>query len=268
MRPHRGPHHRGNVPGSESAMGAATHFPAAEAIWQDVEFGSYTADLPLWKELAAEAAGKVVELGAGSGRVGRALAQDGHEVVALEREAELAAEIEGRAGDLPLTAVEGDATQIGELAEAAGAALVIGPLQVAQLLDADERARMLSGISRCLTPGGRCALALVDESTLVERGSLGGEPRPDMREVEGWVYSSEPLWVQLSDDVLRVRRLRERVSPDGDLVRRVHDDVLNRLAPEALEGEAARAGLSAAGRRDIPADEFEAGSIVVVLEAR
>ncbi|MBA2514464.1 MAG: class I SAM-dependent methyltransferase [Solirubrobacterales bacterium] len=237
------------------------------AVWQDVEFGSYTADLPIWKQLAAEGAGKVIELGSGSGRVGRALAQDGHEVVAVERDGELASELRRRAGDMPLTAVAGDATQIGELAEAGGAMLVIGPLQLAQLLDADERAQMLAGVARCLAPGGRCAMALVDEATLVDRASFEAEPRPDMREIDGWVYSSEPLWVQLADDALRMRRLRERVSPEGDVVRKVHDDVLLRVAPEQLEQEAEAAGLRPAERRTVPANEYEAGSIVVVLEA-
>ncbi len=68
-----------------------------------------------------------------------------------------------------------------------------------------------------------------------------------MREVDGWVYSSEPLWVQVSDEVLRMRRLRERVSPSGDLVRRVHDDVLHRLTPEQLEAEALPRGPAPGG---------------------
>ena len=237
------------------------------AVWQDVEFGSYTADLPLWGELAAQAGGKVVELGAGSGRVGLALAQDGHEVVAVELDGELVSELERRADGLPLAAVAGDAAEIDGLAEAAGAALVIGPLQVAHLFGADQREQMLAAVSRCLGPGGVCALALVDESTLVDREALGDAPAPDMREIDGWVYSSEPLWVQLSGEKLRMRRLRQRVSPDGDLVRRVHDDVLHRFSPELLEEEAARAGLRPAGRRAVAANESEAGSVVVLLEA-
>ncbi len=144
---------------------------------------------------------------------------------------------------------------------------MIGPLQVAQLLDAGRRERMLTGISMCLAPGGACAFALVDESTLVDSEALESQPRPDMRDVDGWVYSSEPLWVQVSDDVLQMRRIRERVSPEGDLVRRVHDDVLHRVSPAAFEEEGARAGLHPAGRREIPANESEAGSIVVCLEA-
>lgn len=234
------------------------------AIWQDVEFGSYAADLHLWEELASAAAGPVLELGAGSGRVALHLAQAGHEVIAIERDAELAAELEGRAQGLPLSVIPVDLVK----AEHPAARLAIGPLQVIQLLDAGERARTLAALAGAVETGGLCALALVDESTLVERGAAAPAPvRPDMRELDGWVFSSEPLWVQVSDDVLRMRRLRERVSPGGDLVRKVHDDVLYRLSPGQLEAEGSEAGLRPAGRRTIPSSDYEAGSITVLMEA-
>ena len=38
-------------------------------IWHDVENGSYAVDLKLWRRLAREAAGPVLDLGAGTGRV-------------------------------------------------------------------------------------------------------------------------------------------------------------------------------------------------------
>ena len=233
------------------------------AIWQDVEFGSFAADLPLWEELAAAAGGPVLELGGGSGRVALHLARAGTEVIAVERDAELAAALEARAEGLPLSVITADLVN----AEHPVARLAIGPLQVIQLLDAAERARALAGLAGALERGGICALALVDESTLVERGAAPSPVRPDMRELDGWVFSSEPLWVQVSDDVLRMRRLRERVSPGGDLVRKVHDDVLHRLSPEQLEAEGATAGLRPAGRRTIPSSAYEAGSITVLMEA-
>jgi SAM-dependent methyltransferase len=234
------------------------------AIWQDVEFGSYSADLGLWEELASAAGGPVLELGAGSGRVAMHLAQAGHEVIAVERDARVAAELEARAEGLPLRVVAADLAEI----EPPGAKLAIGPLQVIQLLDPEERGRALRALTQALAGGGRCALALVDEGTLVEQGAAAPAPvRPDMREIDGWVYSSEPLWVQVSDDVLRMRRLRERVSPTGDLVRKVHDDVLYRLTPEQLESEAAEAGMRPAERRTIEPSTYEAGSVAVVLEA-
>jgi SAM-dependent methyltransferase len=233
------------------------------AIWQDVEFGSFAADLPLWEELAAAAGGPVLELGGGSGRVALHLARAGAEVIAVERDAELAAALEARAEGLPLSVITADLVN----AEHPAARLAIGPLQVIQLLGAAERARALAGLAGALERGGICALALVDESTLVERGAAPAPVRPDMRELDGWVFSSEPLWVQVSDDVLRMRRLRERVSPGGDLVRKVHDDVLHRLPPEQLEAEGAMAGLRPAGRRMIPSSDYEAGSITVLMEA-
>ena len=81
-----------------------------QAVWQDVEFGAYAADLALWEELARETAGATVELGAGSGRVSMHLAGAGIEMVAIERDPELVAELAGRAEaeGLPVTALEGD----------------------------------------------------------------------------------------------------------------------------------------------------------------
>ena len=38
-------------------------------LWHDLECGRYAQDLPLWRELASEARGPVLDLGAGSGRV-------------------------------------------------------------------------------------------------------------------------------------------------------------------------------------------------------
>jgi SAM-dependent methyltransferase len=238
------------------------------AIWQDVEFGSYTADLLLWETLARESGGSVLELGAGSGRVALHLARAGVELLAVERDPELASELKRRARGLPLEVITGDITAINELrpeAGGVGARLAIAPLQVVQVLDEGERRLLLEAIAVALAPGGRCAIALVDESTLTEHG-VAAAVKPDMREVDGWVYYSEPLWVQVSNETLRIRRLRERVAPGGDLVRRVHDDVLYRLSPERLEAEARAAGFVPLDRREITSSTYEAGSIVIVLE--
>jgi protein-L-isoaspartate O-methyltransferase len=70
---------------------------AADAVaWHDTECGAYGADLALWEELTAHG-GPVLELGAGTGRVALHLARAGREVIAIERDAELAAEQERRA---------------------------------------------------------------------------------------------------------------------------------------------------------------------------
>ncbi len=238
------------------------------AIWQQVEFGSYTVDLSLWRELADAAAGPVLELGAGAGRVALHLAEHGVEMIPVERDADLAAQLEASArdGGFALTVLVADLDAPADLSPPAKPALAIGPLHVIQMLDDDSRLALFRRLAEVMAPGGTIALTIVDESTLLSSGAAAPQILPDMREVDGWVYSSEPLWVQVGDDVLTVRRLRERVSPDGRIDRTVQDEILRRVGPERLELEAEQAGLRPAGRRQISSGADEADSIVVLLE--
>jgi precorrin-6B methylase 2 len=241
-----------------------------EAIWQQVEFGSYAADLPLWVELAAAADGPVLELGAGAGRVTLHLAGHGHDVIALERDPELASELE-RAAERLKTAIEvvcADLVSPAELRLSSEPAVVIGPLHVLQVLDGASRPAALARLREVVSPGAVIAMALVDEATLLSAGAASTQILPDMKEIDGWVFSSEPLWVQVGDAALTVRRVRERVSPEGEIKRGVHDEVLHRLSPERLELEAEDAGFSPAGRRQVSSEASEADSTVVLLEAR
>jgi SAM-dependent methyltransferase len=238
------------------------------AIWQAVEFGSYTGDLPLWEELAERASGPVLELGAGAGRVATHLAARGHRVIAVENDRELLADLEraARADGTPVDAIAADLSAPGDLDLPAEPGLVIGPLHVIQALHAETRPALLSGLLEVSAPGATIALTVVDESTLLSAGVAATQILPDMRELEGWVYSSEPLWVQVGEEVLTVRRLRERVSPDGRMDREIQDEILHRVSPERLEDEATGAGLRPAGRRQISSGPNEADSTVVLLE--
>jgi precorrin-6B methylase 2 len=238
-------------------------------IWQQVEFGSYGADLPVWAELAEEAGGPIVELGSGAGRVALHLAGHGHEVVAVERDLELLRELEQLAAErgVSVTVVAADLASAAELRLPVRPALAIGPLHVVQVVDAPGRPALLSRLRDLLAPGGRLALTVVDESTLLSSGAASTQILPDMRELDGWVYSSEPLWVQVGDRALTVRRLRESVSPEGRMERDIHDEVLHRIDANTLEREATEAGFRPAGRRQISSGETEADSTVVLLEA-
>lgn len=247
-----------------------TDSPALEeaAIWQEVEFGTYTADLPAWRELAVDAAGPVLELGAGAGRVALPLADQGLEVIAAERDLGLASQLKASAAErgLRVSVVIADLGSPADLRAPSQPALAIGALHVIQVLDGTARSALLGRLAELMAPGATIALTVVDETTLLTSGTAATQILPDMRELDGWVYSSEPLWVQVGDDVLTVRRLRERVSPDGQLERTVHDDVLHRVSPERLELEAEAAGLRRAGRRQISSGPNEAESTVVLLE--
>jgi precorrin-6B methylase 2 len=239
------------------------------AIWQEVEFGSYDADLPLWRELAAAADGSILELGAGAGRVSLALTADGPglELLAVENDPDLATRLEADAQRLgrPIRVVQADLAAPEALRLPSSPFLAIGPLHVIQVLDGASRRPLLRRLGELLSPGARIALTLVDESTLLSSGAAASQILPDMREVDGWVYSSEPLWVQVGDEALTVRRLRERVSPDGEMERTVRDEILHRVSPDRLEAEAEEAGLRPDGRHQITSGPDEADSTVVLL---
>ena len=238
------------------------------AIWQDVEFGNYAADLDLWIELANRMGDPILELGAGAGRVTLELAARGHRLLALENDETLVAELERSAHQrgLDVAIVRHDLASPADLRPPAKARLSIGPLHVIQMLDGGDRPALLRRLGQVLAPGATIALTVVDESTLLSAGASVSQILPDMRELDGWVYSSEPLWVQVGDEALRVRRLRERVSPEGRMERSVHDDVLYRVTAERLEQEAESVGLLRAGRRRITYGPNDADSTVVLLE--
>jgi SAM-dependent methyltransferase len=238
------------------------------AIWQLVEFGSYEADLPIWLELAEAADGPVLELGAGAGRVSLHLAAEGMKVIPLDRDPRLASQLEASAGErgMSLSPVIADLGSPADVRLPDEPALAIGPLHFIQELDDMARPALLGRLAELMAPGATIALTVVDETTLLSAGAASTQILPDMRELDGWVYSSEPLWVQVSDEALTVRRLRERVSPDGQMERTVHDDVLRRVSPDSLEDEAEELGLRRAGRLQISSGPNEADSAVVLLE--
>lgn len=235
----------------------------AAVIWHDVECGAYTADLPIWRDLAQRAGGPVLELGAGTGRVALELAAHGHEVTALEADAELLAELAARAARAGLTieALHQDARM---LDIEAGFALVIAPMQFLQILGGPAaRAAVLRAAARALKPGGlfATALAALDDAVPPEEAE---PPLPDVGERDGWVYSSLPLDVRPEPGGVAVERLRQVVTPAGNLSEERHTQVLASLSSEELEAEAGATGLHPEERHEIPATADHVGSEVVV----
>jgi SAM-dependent methyltransferase len=239
-------------------MSAAT----ATAIWHDVECGAYSADLPLWEELAAEAPeGPVLELGCGTGRVALHLARRGHTVWGVDRDPELLAALAERAAELPASGFPADVREF-EPPQPLG--LALAPMQVLQLLpSAADRQACLAHVAAALPPGRRFAAAII-ESMPIPVDAV--PPLPDVREVDGWVYSSLPLDAVLDGEEIVIRRLRELVSPAGELSEEVNEIRIVLLDASQLEREAASTGLRPLARRSIPPTEIHVGSTVVVLE--
>jgi SAM-dependent methyltransferase len=232
-------------------------------VWHDVECGSYAADLPLWRELASHADGPILDLGAGTGRVALDLANAGHAVTALDSDPVLLASLAVRARErgLDIRCVEGDARHppaVGRFA------LVIAAMQFVQIMGgAAARAELFAAVADCLDDGGRFAAALAElDATIAPEDAL--PPVPDVGEHDGWVYSSLPLDVRPEPGGVAVERLRQRVSPGGELAEERHTQLLDSLTADRLESEAAAHGLRTIEWHRIRATADHVGSMVAV----
>jgi SAM-dependent methyltransferase len=230
------------------------------AIWHDVECGPYAADLPLWEELAERSGGPVLELGCGTGRVVLHLARRGHEVVGVDSDAELLAALEERAAGLPVRTVHADAREFALVDEVA---LALAPTHLLQLLPSSEdRVAALRRVAAHLRPGGLFAAAIIETMPAAD-GSP--PPLPDVREVDGWVYSSLAVEAAVAADEIVVRRLRQTVSPAGELSEEPNEIRIATFPAAQLEAEGMLAGLTPVERREIGPTDLHVGSLVVVL---
>jgi SAM-dependent methyltransferase len=233
-----------------------------DALWHDLECGAYSEDLPLWRALAAEAGGLVLDVGAGTGRVTLDLAARDIPVVALDIDAALLAALEHRAAGRSVETVVADAREL-DLGRVLS--LVLVPMQTLQLLGGSRgRASFLRRALAHLRPGGLLAAALADPM-----GCFDDEhdmpPPPDAIEIGDVRYASQLLAVTDEGGPAVLHRRREIIGP-GERYRAQDVAVrLDRVSADQVAAEARALGFHDDRRLQVPETEQYLGSTVVVL---
>ncbi len=250
--------------------------PPAAVVWHDLECGSYRVDLPLWRELAEETAprggARVLDVGAGTGRVALDLAAHGHLVTALDRDATLVAALAERAAGrgLSVEAVVADAREFSLTRKDYD--LCIVPMQTVQLLRGRaERAALFANARAHLRADGALACAIV--TAVDEFDSRAGRrgPAPERMRVGERLYMSRAILVETRERLIRIERER-LVLPEGEDAAEPapveHDLVeLEILTVPELTRELSAAGLRPQAPREILQTEEHSGSTVVIARA-
>jgi SAM-dependent methyltransferase len=265
--------------GRRGAGGAPAARTLPRVVWHELECGAYRADLPLWRALADENAGPILDVGGGTGRVSLELARGGRGVTALDIDPVLLQALSERASGLRVETACADARSFALRRRDFGLCLV--PMQTIQLLGgAAGRSAFLRRARAHLRPGGLLACAIL--STLepfdCSRGEQG--PAAETMRVDGLAYSSRATRVSELASTVLIERER-RIAPDRPAVHiarsgdpagvehlRERDVVeLDRMNAAGLESEGREAGLQPEDPRDVPATNDHVGSVVVMLRA-
>jgi SAM-dependent methyltransferase len=235
-----------------------------EIVWHDLECGSYRADLPLWRELATEYSGRILDVGAGTGRVALDLARAGHHVTAIDHDDDLLRALSERAGDMNVEPVRADARSFELSRHDFG--LCVVPMQTIQLLGG--RAKRIAFLRRArahLRRGGLLACAIVTtlEPFDCAEGDVG--PSAETACVDGVLYISRATRVGAFERSVLIERERRILPPGKRGGAGVSIIELDRLNASQLEREALEAGLRPYPAREVAPTEDHVGSAVVML---
>ena len=229
-------------------------------VWHDLECGAYTADLPLWREVAEREHGPILDVGAGTGAW---RATSPRAATRSPRSTSTrACSSRSPQRDAHVETVVGDARDF-DLG-AAASALSSRPMQTVQLLGGrDGRIAFLRRAREHLEPGGLLSAALTGEIEIFDEAFP--LPPPDVTVQEGRTFSSQPVVQREEDGRVVIKRFREidgagrRVQPRG---RRHPLDVVE---VGEFEDEARAEGFRRRAAPAIGPTEEHVGSIVVML---
>jgi SAM-dependent methyltransferase len=239
-------------------------------LWQLVESGRYGADLEAWERLASTTGTPVLDLGCGIGRVSHHLNRLGFRTFGLDRDPCLIADFNRtRPSESPAGIVCG-ATRLDDPPAAIADTrfpLVIAPQQLVQILGGRERRmKLFRSIPGLLEPGGVAAFAICEE--LPEARIEYPAVAPDLRELDGWVHSSQPVAIEPAGGAVTALRVRQSLSPEGESYRSEDSVTLDRLDRAGMEDELRQSGLLPAGSGVIEQTDRHMGSTLILARVR
>ena len=243
--------------------------------FHDAECAAYAADLALWLALAETTGGPIIDLGAGTGRVALALAAAGHEVIAVDLEPDLLAELDRRAAEQG-TSVRTAAADLRTLgADLPGdlppAALVLIPMQTIQLLGGPiQRLEAFRGAAALAKDGAELAVAIVGAVEPFDgRDTFPSLLPPDIAYLDGFRFESTALAVLQDTPEDQIDMHRKRVVRDAEgHILRTPEDVVITLDPvtiPAIQAEGAAGGWSLGEVLTMPETDEHAGGHVVTF---
>jgi SAM-dependent methyltransferase len=250
--------------------------PALAACgFHDAECAGYQADLPLWLALADSTDGPILDLGAGTGRISIPLASAGHDVIAVDLEPALLAELERRAAadgvDVRTVAADGRALEAAFPTELRGAGLIIIPMQSIQLFGGPQaRLAALVGCADVAAPGAELVISIVSEVEPFDgRDAHPLLLPPDVAELDGLRFESTPLAVLQAPEGGPIDMHRRRIvrNAAGEPLSDPQDVVitLDPVTPATLQLEAAEAGWTALEILTMPETDDHAGSTLLTF---
>jgi SAM-dependent methyltransferase len=227
----------------------------AEALARlyDLDLHDDPGDLEMWTALAAEAGGPVLELMAGSGRLAVPLAEERHEVVAVDHDAAMLARAERRAQGAGaevltrLTLIHGDVTDpdlgIGRRFRLA----FVGLNSILLLPSRDAQRAAWRALAAHLEPGGIAAVDtwLPDAHDLARYdGRLHLEyHRPDPA-TGRWVTKTAAAQHDAATQTVALTTIYEEGDPGEPACRWVRRDVVRLATADELRAMAESAGLA------------------------
>lgn len=224
----------------------------------------YTEDVPYWLGLAEETGGPVLELGCGTGRVLRPLAEAGYSVIGLDRDPDMLAH--PNLQNLPNTQlIQADMTDF-DLGKQFP--LIILPCNTFSTLTAPQRQDLTKCIKKHLSPGGIFAASMPNPNLL-----KSSPPEDDQIETSflhpdtGHPIQVSSAWEQGKDKVV-ISWHYDHLLPDGKVERTTLSTAHYPTDPQILERELSQHNFNVTKYGDFRRTIFKKDDFFLILQAK